>query len=85
VLRLISISRNTDRLLLHGYVETPAVSIHSMQKQPKIGSLLLEEKEKILMKIRLYTVLNIALFIKTIHQIVGMDGVYSWSFCRLWQ
>ena len=41
MLRLISISRNTDRLLLHGYVETPAGSIHSMQKQPKIGSLII--------------------------------------------
>jgi len=33
--------RNTDRLLLHGYVETPARSIHSMQKQPKVGSLII--------------------------------------------
>ena len=27
--------RSSDRLLSHGYVETPARSIHSMQKQPK--------------------------------------------------
>ena len=27
--------RSTDRLLSHGYVETPTRSIHSMQKQPK--------------------------------------------------
>ena len=33
--------RSSDRLLSHGYVETPARSILSMQKQPKVGSLII--------------------------------------------